>query len=132
MDTGSPTTTSVHMAPMSDLQTIIDRHAAATPGPHFVDVIDPHAGPEGKEWLICNLSRERYGNNAVHFGEDEQTARFVAAAFTDVPAMASALQRAEAHVQAMELILGSITVTSQHFQDAIIGLRKALALDGGR
>ena len=116
---------------MSDLQTIIDRHAAATPGPHYVEVIDKHTGrPEDKEWLICDLAPERYGDNAVSFGEDEKTAQFVAAAFTDVPLMAAALQRAETHLAAMERILASGRVTADYFRDAAEGLRKALALDG--
>ena len=117
---------------MSDLQTITDRHAAATPGPHFVEVIDDHTGrPEGKEWLICDLARERYGNNTVSFGEDEATARFVAASFTDVPAMAAALQRVHAHLADMEQALASgETLDSRLFGLAAAGLRNALTLDG--
>lgn len=118
------------MGPMTDLQTIIDRHAAATPGPHHVDVIDDHSGrPEGKNWVISGLARERYGNNSVSFGEDEKTARFVAAVFTDVPAMAAALQRAEAHLATMDSIWASGRVTADYFKDATEELRKALTLE---
>jgi len=119
---------------MSDsLQTISDRRAAATPGPQFVEVIDDHTGrPEGKEWLICDLARERYGNNTVSFGEDEATARFVAASFTDVPAMAAALQRAHAHLTDMEQALASGAVDPRLFTLAVDGLRNALKLDGAQ
>jgi hypothetical protein len=117
---------------MSDsLQTIIDRHAAATPGPQFVEVIDDHTGrPEGKEWLICDLARERYGNNPVSSGEDEKTARFVAASFTDVPAMAAALLRAQAVLADMDRALASGDVDARLFKLAADGLRNALNLDG--
>lgn len=90
----------------------------------------PAGRPEDKEWLICDLARERYGDNTVSFGEDEKTARFVAAAFTDVPLMAAALQRAEAHLAAMERIWASGRVTADYLEDAAKGLRKALTLDG--
>jgi cell wall assembly regulator SMI1 len=117
------------MSSMSDLQNIIERHAAATPGPHFVEVIDDHAG--NKTWLICDLARERYGDNTVSFGEDEATARFVAASFTDVPAMAAALQRAHAHLADMEQALASgQPLDPRFFELAAAGLRNALALDG--
>lgn len=120
------------MMSMSDLQTITDRHAAATPGPHFVEVIDDHSGrPEGKTWLICDLARTRWGNNAINFGEDEATARFVAAAFTDVPVMAAALQRANAHLADMEQALASgETLDPRIFELAAAGLRNALTLEG--
>jgi hypothetical protein len=120
------------MKPMIDsLQTIIDRRAAATPGPQFVDVIDDHTGrPEGKEWQICDLARERYGKNTVSFGEDEATARFVAAAFTDVPAMAAALQRVHAHLADMEQALAAGDIDPRIFELATAGLRNALNLDG--
>lgn len=118
---------------MSKLQEIIDRHAAATPGPHYVEVIDDHGGrPDSKKWLICDLAREQYGDNAVSFGEDEKTARFVAASFTDVPEMADAITRARAQANAMELVLLNGTVTPETFKAATIGLRKALALEGGQ
>lgn len=113
---------------MSDLQDIIDRHAAATPGPHSVEVIDDHTGrPEGREWLICDLARERYGNNTVSFGEDEKTARFVAAAFTDVPVLVERLQRVEALLADMDSVIES-GVDSRVFKLAADGLRNALDL----
>lgn len=115
---------------MSDLQTIIDRHAAATPGPQFVDVIDDHTGrPEGKSWLICDVARTRWGNNAIDFGEDEKTARFVAASFTDVPTMAAALRRAHSHLADMEQALESGDIDPRLFGLAVTGLRNALNLD---
>jgi hypothetical protein len=119
------------MMSMNDLKTIIDRHAAATPGPKFVDVIDDHTGlPGGQEWLICDLARERYGKNTVSFGEDEATARFVAAAFTDVPAMAAALQRAHAHLADLERTLASgEPIDPRFFELAATGMRNALTLD---
>lgn len=117
---------------MSDsLQTIIDRHAAATPGPHVVEVIDQHTGrPEDREWLICDLARERYGNNAVSFGEDEKTARFVAAAFTDVPVMAARLQKAGQILATMEDLVARNAVIPGDFFLVTEELREALALDG--
>ncbi|MFB9714075.1 hypothetical protein [Arthrobacter methylotrophus] len=116
---------------MRDLQTIIDRHAAATPGPQFVDVIDDHTGfPGGQEWLICDLARERYGKNTVSFGEDEATARFVAAAFTDVPAMAARLQKVEEVLTTMEDLLDRNAVIPGDFFLMTEDLRKALELKG--
>lgn len=116
---------------MSELQTILDRRAAATPGPQHVDVIDDHSGrPDGKSWLICDVARTRWGNNAINFGEDEATARFVAAAFTDVDKLAAALQRANAQLATMERLLASGRVTVDYFEDATQGLRKALTLGG--
>jgi hypothetical protein len=111
---------------MSDLQTIIDRHAAATPGPQFVEVIDDHAG--NKNWLICDLARERYGNNAVSFGEDEGTARFVAAAFTDVPEMAARLQKVEKIIDDMQYLIDNGDVLIGDYPKAAADLRKALGL----
>ena len=119
------------MGPMSDsLQTIIDRHAAATPGPQFVEVIDDHTGrPEGKAWLICDIARERYGNNSVSFGEDEATARFVAASFTDVPTLAGRLQKVEQIVAAMEDLIGRNAVIPGDYFLAAEDLRRALEGD---
>lgn len=110
------------------LQIIIDRHAAATPGPAFVDVIDDH-GPDGKSWLICDVVRTRWGNNALNFDGDEATARFVAASFTDVPAMAAALQRAASHLADMEHALANGEASPRLFKLAVDGLRNALNLD---
>jgi hypothetical protein len=119
------------MGAMSQLQDIIDRHAAATPGPHYVEVIDDHGGrPDSRKWLICDLAREQYGDNAVSFGEDEKTARFVAATFTDVPVMAAALHKAETILHSMEDLLSHCAVISSDFAEVAVGLRKALELDG--
>lgn len=116
---------------MSDLQTIIDRHAAATPGRQFVDVIDDHTGlPESRSWLICDVARTRWGNNSISFGEDEATARFVAASFTDVPKMAEALQRAHALLADMDQTSESEDLDLRLFKLAADGLRNALVLDG--
>jgi hypothetical protein len=113
---------------MSDLQTIIDRHAAATPGPHSVEVIDDHTGrPEGKNWLICDLARERYGRNSVSFGEDEKTALFVAAAFTDVPLLAARLQKVDELVTRMEDMIGCTIPDGADFEWYVSELRNALA-----
>ena len=113
---------------MSDLQAIIDRHAAATPGPQFAEVIDDH-GPDGKSWLICDLARERYGNNAVSFGEDEATARFVAAAFTDVPVLAGRLQKVEKIIDEMQHLIDRDDVGSSDFAEVAAHLREALGLE---
>lgn len=125
---------SAHMIRMSDLQTIIDRHAAATPGPQHVEVIDEHTGlPDGKTWLICDLARTGKGNNSVSFGEDQKTAEFVAASFTDVPVMAAALQRAHAVLAAMEQSLAEAAEPDPRlFKLAADGLRNALVLDGAK
>jgi hypothetical protein len=48
------------MVSMSNLQTIIDRHAAATPGPAFAECIDGH-GPDGKSWLVTDVIRIKWG-----------------------------------------------------------------------
>lgn len=120
------------MGSMSDsLQAIIDRHAAATPGPQFAEVIHERAGLlESKSWLICDVARTRWGNNAIDFGEDEKTARFVAAAFTDVPVMAAALQRAHAHLADLEHALASgEPLDPRLLQLAAAGLRNALTLE---
>jgi hypothetical protein len=49
---------------------------AATPGPWYTD-----SGFDfgHRYWIIANVLREKYGNNALSFGEDEGTARYVAA-----------------------------------------------------
>ncbi|QOT19646.1 hypothetical protein [Paenarthrobacter sp. YJN-5] len=116
---------------MSDsLQTIIDLHAAATPGPHQVEVIDDHSGRhDSKNWVITGLARERYGNNSVSFGEDERTARFVAAAFTDVPAMAARLQKAEQVLAYMENLIARSAVIPGDLALVAEDLREALTLD---
>lgn len=114
---------------MSDLQTILDLHAAATPGPHPVEVIDDHRGRhDSKTWLIPGLARERYGDNNVSFGEDEMTARFVAASFTVVPALIGRLQEAERILATMEDILDHGAVISSDFNGVAEDLRKALEL----
>jgi hypothetical protein len=114
---------------MSDLQTITDRHAAATPGPHFVEVIDDHTGrPDSKTWLICDLARDPKGNNAVSFGTDEKTARFVAAAFTDVPLLAGRLQKAERILARMEDLIDRSAVIPGDFFLVSEDLREALGL----
>lgn len=114
---------------MSDLQSILDRHAAATPGPHSVEVIDDQRGrPDSKEWLITDLARDQYGNNAVHFGQDEATARFVASAFTDVPVMGARLQKAEKILATMEDLLDHGAVLSGDFGEVAADLRNALEL----
>lgn len=114
---------------MSDsLQTILDRRAAATPGPAFAEVIDDH-GPDGQSWLVCDVVRTRWGNNALNFDGDEGTARFVAASFTDVPELVERLQRVEALLADMDNVIES-GVDSRVFKLAADGLRNALALDG--
>lgn len=118
---------SAHIVPMSDLQTIIDRHAAATPGPQDVDVIDDHTGiAENKSWLIPDVARTRWGNNSINFGPDEATARFVAAAFTDVPVMAVRLQEAEKVLTTMEDLIARKAVIPGDFFLVTEDLRKAL------
>ncbi|ACL42323.1 hypothetical protein Achl_4372 (plasmid) [Pseudarthrobacter chlorophenolicus A6] len=117
---------------MSDsLQTIVDLHTAATPGPHHVEVIDDHLGRhDSKQWLIPGLASERYGRNNVSFGEDERTARFVAAAFTVVPAMAARLQKVEEILASMEDLLEHGAVISCDFSQVTEELRKALEMEG--
>lgn len=113
---------------MSDLQTIIDRHAAATPGPQFVDVIDDHTGrPESRTWLICGLARERYGKNTVSFGEDEATALFVAAAFTDVPWIAGRLLDIDELVAQMQDLVADGDVKDSDFAEYAAALHEALS-----
>lgn len=116
---------------MSDsLQTIVERYAAATPGPHDVDVIDQDAGcRSSKNWVITGLARERYGSNSVSFGEDEKTARFVAAAFSDVPVMAARLQKAEQVLATMENLINRNGVIPGDYFLAAEELREALSLD---
>ncbi|MET4143975.1 hypothetical protein [Arthrobacter sp. UYCo732] len=112
---------------MSELQTVIDLHAAATPGPHYVDVIDDHAGRhDSRQWLIPALASERYGKNNVSFGEDEKTARFVAAAFTALPALAARLQKAEEVLATMEDLIDRNAVIPGDFFLVTEDLRKAL------
>jgi hypothetical protein len=118
------------MGSMSDsLQAIIDRRAAATPGTaHVVPMTD--YSPPVTTWLITGLIREKYGRNAVSFGEDEGTARFVAAAFTDVSVMAAALQRAHAHLADLEHALASGEPLDPRLLElAAAGLRNALTLE---
>lgn len=116
---------------MSDLQTIIDLHAEATPGPHHVDVIDDHLGRhDSKQWLISALARERYGKNNVSFGEDEKTARFVASAFTIVPALAARLQKIEQVLATMEDLIDRNAVIPGDFFLVTEDLREALELEG--
>lgn len=115
---------------MSDLQGILDRHAAATPGPHFVDVIDDHTGrPDGKSWLICDVARTRWGNNALNFDGDEGTARFVAASFTDVPELAGRLQKVEKIIDDMQCLIDNEDVTGGDYAKAAAALRGAMQKD---
>jgi hypothetical protein len=115
---------------MTDLQTILDLRAAATPGPQTVDVIDDHSGqPEGRNWLICDLARERYGNNAVSFGEDEGTAKFVAAAFTVVPEMGARLLDIEKIVDDMQYLVDNGDARIGDYAKAAAALREALSKD---
>ncbi|WP_422759117.1 hypothetical protein [Paenarthrobacter sp. C1] len=116
---------------MSDsLQNIIDLHAAATPGPHHVEVIDDHSGRhDSKQWLIPGLASEHYGRNNVSFGEDEKTARFAAAALTAAPAMAVRLQKVEELVSSMEDLIRRNAVIPGDFFLATEDLRKALTLE---
>ncbi|HEX9227776.1 MAG TPA: hypothetical protein VF885_14155 [Arthrobacter sp.] len=109
------------------LQTIIDRHAAATPGPAVVDVIDDH-GPDGKSWLICDVVRTRWGNNALNFDGDEATARFVAASFTDVPVLAARLQKVEKILEDMQYLIDNGDVLIGDYPKAAADLRRALGL----
>jgi hypothetical protein len=121
------------MMAMSDLlQAIIDRRADATPGPAFAESMTDYS-PAVTTWIVPDVVRSKYGNNALNFDEDEGTARFVAAAFTDVTAMAGALLRARAHLAAMEQALASgETLDPRLFELAAAGLRNALKLDGGQ
>jgi hypothetical protein len=117
------------MMAMSDLlQAIIDRRAAATPGSAFPESITDYS-PAVTTWIIADIVRTKYGNNGLNFDDDEGTARFVAAAFTDVPAMADALLRARAHLADMEQALASgEPLDPRLFEAATTGLRNALAL----
>jgi hypothetical protein len=114
---------------MSDLQTFLDLRAAATPGPLFAECIDQF-GPDGKSWLIPFAVRSKYGENALNFDDDEPTAKFVAAAFTEVPRIGAALQRAEALLADMEHLIERDDVTSSDFAQVAVDLRAALKLDG--
>ncbi|HEX9089717.1 MAG TPA: hypothetical protein VF867_19655 [Arthrobacter sp.] len=114
---------------MSDsLQTILDRRAAAIPGPAFAEVIDDH-GPDGKSWLVCDVVRTRWGNNALNFDGDEASARFVAASFTDVPLLAGRLQKVEKIVDDMQYLIDNGFVTGGDYAKAAADLRKALNAD---
>jgi hypothetical protein len=50
--------------------------SAATPGPWYPE---PCGDYGSYSWLIAPVLREKYGDNALDFGEDERTARYVAA-----------------------------------------------------
>jgi hypothetical protein len=113
------------MGSMTDLQTIRDLRAAATPGPQTVDVIDDHSGT--KTWLICDLARERYGWNAVSFGEDEGTAKFVAAAFTVVPEVVARLEHIDELVAQMEDLVEEGDLKDSDFAEYAAVLREALS-----
>ena len=116
------------MESMSDsLQTITNRHAAATPVNRGVEVINELLGSQN--WLICDLARERYGNNSVSFGEDEATARFVAASFTDVPVLAGRLQKVEKIIDDMQYLIDNGDVLIGDYARAAADLRKALGLE---
>lgn len=60
-----------------DLAALRAAAVKATPGPWIVD----YPGDFGaKSAHIADVLRERYGDNALDFGEDHDTARYVAAA----------------------------------------------------
>ncbi len=111
----------------NDLQTILDRRAAATPGPAFAESMTDYS-PAVTTWIIPDVIRSKYGNNALNFGEDEGTARFVAAAFTDVTWMADRLQKAEQILARMEDLIDRCAVIPGDFSLAAEDLREALAL----
>lgn len=119
------------MGCMSALQTFLDLHAAATPGPLSAECIDQY-GPDGKSWLIPFAVRSKYGENALNFDDDEPTAKFVAAAFTEVPKLGAALQRAEAVLASMENLVEHSAELRSDFAQAAVELRKALTLEPGR
>lgn len=76
--------------------------AAATPGPVYVD----YAGELGdKSAIIAGALRERYGNNALNFGEDHATAEYVAHIWNTNPALVAAVERVQAQVdKAVEIL----------------------------
>lgn len=116
---------------MSDLQNFLDLHAAATPGPLGAECIDQF-GPDGKSWLIPFAVRGKYGENALNFEEDEATAKFVAAAFTEVPKLGAALQRVEAVLASMESRIEHDDDLPAHYLAAAADLRQALTPEAGR
>lgn len=116
------------MGSMSDLQTFLDLHAAATPGPMTLECIDDH-GPDGKSWLIPFAVRSKYGENALNFDDDEATARFVAASFTEVPKIGAALLRAQAVLADMEDLVEHSAELRSDYAEAAAELRKALTLE---
>lgn len=119
------------MGYMSDFRNFLDLHAAATPGPLDAECIDQF-GPDGKSWLIPFAVRGRYGQNALNFEEDEATAKFVAAAFTEVPKLGAALQRADAVLASMESRIEQGAGLPADYLAAAADLRLALALESGQ
>lgn len=119
------------MGCMNDLQNLLDLHAAATPGPLNAECIDQF-GPDGKSWLIPFAVRGRYGQNALNFEEDEATAKFVAAAFTEVPKLGAALKRAEAVLASMESRIEQGAGLPAVYLAAAANLRRALVLEVGQ
>lgn len=117
---------SAQMVSLSDLQT----HHRPPRGRQFRTLFGGEhrpVRPHGKSWLIPSVVRGWYGDNALNFDEDEATARFVAASFTDVPRLAAALQRAETVLASMENLVEHSAEMRSDFPQATAALRAAAA-----
>jgi hypothetical protein len=59
----------------------------ATPGPWWLE------RTSDDYWIVCDVLRERYGNNALSFGEDHATAEFVTALVNAWPDLLAEVHR---------------------------------------
>ncbi len=93
-----------------DLAAIKARAEAATEGPWHAEPVGDFSD-EGRDWTICDIARWNGYTNAVGFGTDEATARFVAAARQDVPDLVAEVERLGAALEQVRHI------ASYHSQD---------------
>ena len=98
--------------PPLDLDAIQARADAATEGPWYVE-------SSGDHHIVPDVARWRGGMaNALTFGGDFETAAFVAAARTDVPALVAEVRRLSAELAAAEALAALAAEMLGHLDQA--------------
>lgn len=84
---------------------IESRLAAATPGPWFLD-----ASRDGERvtYIIADILREQYGDNALSLGEDKGTADLIAAAPADLRYLLGELAKRDAALDAVQRVADAV------------------------
>lgn len=111
---------------MKILRALVELRYEATPGPLYLETIHGH-GAERDSHLIPGAIREQYGDNALSFGEDWPTARFVEAALRDIPDAADELARAEEAMNRVEAEASRYGDPHPALTEALAGLRGILS-----